>query len=168
MPNKLDEHVHVGEYEGDWAHWFADERKRLPAALGLASEDLQHIGSTAVAGMIAKPIVDIMIGFVGCHYESFGEAGVPGRLYLRRRGLQSINRHLVCKGGNHWTNNIAMRDYLRSSAQARARYGRAKTAALAGEATALLAYSEAKAELVRTLLDEALAQQRGQPTGSSC
>lgn len=169
MRMELDEPVHVCEYRPEWAVAFAEERGRLAAALGLAAPDLEHIGSTAVAGMLAKPIIDILIGFAGVPppsiiqklielgYDFLGEAGVPGRLYLRRRGTGPTNLQLVAKGGSHWTNNIALRDYLRCSAEARERYRRAKTAALAGGATTLLAYSEAKSATVRTLLDEALA-----------
>jgi GrpB-like predicted nucleotidyltransferase (UPF0157 family) len=79
--------VHISEYQDALAITFDEERNLLSTAIGLAHEDLQHIGSTAVAVMIAKPIVDIMIGFIQfppppwiiqklseCQYESFGEA----------------------------------------------------------------------------------------------
>lgn len=130
--------------------------------------------------MVAKPIVDVMIGFVAFRpppsiiqkiaeqgYELLGEAGVSGRLYFRRRGAESINLYLVHRGGSHWTGNIALREYLRSSAKARERYCRAKLAALAGGATTLLAYSEAKSAFVGSLLNEALANPRRQSKGSS-
>jgi GrpB-like predicted nucleotidyltransferase (UPF0157 family) len=176
----LDEDVHISEYRGEWARSFAEERSRLSAALGVVAENIEHIGSTAVSGMSAKPIIDIMIGFAELpptlmtikkitdqSYEFMGEAGVPGRLYLRRRGADPINLHLVRRGGSHWINNIALRDYLRSSATARERYRQAKVAALADGASTLLAYSEAKSALVRELLDEALARQRGRPNRES-
>lgn len=168
---QLDEDVHVSEYRVEWARWFSEEQDRLSDVLRLVPENIEHIGSTAVVGMLAKPIVDIMAGFVdfpppplmiqklaGRGYEFFGEAGVPGRLYLRRRGAESINLHLVDKGGSHWINNIALREYLRGSATARERYRTAKSMALAGGSTTLLEYSKAKSEFLRALLDEAIAR----------
>ncbi len=72
-------------------------------------------------GLIAKPIIDLMLGvdrfppsaelqtaIERLGYEPLGEAGVPGRLYFRRRGAQHDNLHVVLKGGAHWTNNLAL------------------------------------------------------------
>lgn len=180
MPIDLDEDVHISEYRGEWAQSFVEERSRLSDTLGLDTANIEHIGSTAVTGMIAKPIVDIMVGFAEFpppqlvlatitdqNYEFLGEAGVPGRLYLRRRGAEPVNLHLVCRGGSHWNNNIALREYLRGSAPARERYRQGKLAALARGANTLLVYSEAKSALVRDLLAEALMRQHEQPKAES-
>jgi len=174
MP-ELDEPVHVSEYDASWPEMFAAERARLIEALGANSENLQHIGGTAVPGLVAKPIIDLMLGLTayppsqamrhaigGLGYEALGEAGVPGRLYFRLRALQlSANLHVVAQGGTHWVQNIALRDYLRANPAARERYARAKLAAVASGAQALLAYSSAKAAVVNALLQEACAHQNG-------
>jgi GrpB-like predicted nucleotidyltransferase (UPF0157 family) len=174
MPNELDEAVHISQYQPRWLTLLANEQQRLSSALGLVGDDVQHIGSTAVPGLAAKPIVDIMIGLVEfpptAHkvqqlvelgYEFLGEVGVPARLYLRQRGDSAFNLHLVSKGGRHWTNNIDLRELLRGSARARERYNQAKAAALADGATTLLAYSAAKSLEIEKLLSEALSVQRG-------
>jgi GrpB-like predicted nucleotidyltransferase (UPF0157 family) len=96
MPIDLDEDVQVSEYRGEWARSFAEERSRSPDRLGLDTANFERIGSTAVTGMSAKPIVDIMIGFATFpppqlviekitdqSYEFLGEAGVPGRRVVR-------------------------------------------------------------------------------------
>jgi GrpB-like predicted nucleotidyltransferase (UPF0157 family) len=72
------------------------------------------------------------------------------------RGGVSFNVHLVLKGGGHWRNNLALRQYLRGSPAARRRYTKAKQMALSSGAKTLLAYSAAKAAVVATLLQEAL------------
>ena len=101
---KVDELVHVTGYQSCWPTEFATEHARIVGTLGLPPDDLQHIGSTAVPGLAAKPIVDLMLGvnefpppeplvqsIVNLGYEALGEAGVPGRQYFRRRGQASAN-----------------------------------------------------------------------------
>ncbi len=77
-------------------------------------------------------------------YENLGEAGIPGRIYLRLRGDRSFNLHIVERGGAQWTNNLALRDLLRRDAAARERYAAGKQAALTSAGNRLLAYSAAK------------------------
>jgi GrpB-like predicted nucleotidyltransferase (UPF0157 family) len=168
----LDEPVNVSSYQSEWTGQFAIEHRRISEALRIASADLEHIGSTAVPDLAAKPIIDLMLGINGyppspallreierLGYESLGEAGVPGRLYLRRRSATPANLHVVLKGGAHWLSNLALREYLRAHASARERYAQAKLAAIEAGATSLLSYSAAKAKLLSSLLHEALAAQ---------
>jgi len=168
MP-QVDELVSVLEYQLDWPVQFATERQRISEALGDSADDLEHIGSTAVPGLVAKPTIDIMLGIdswppslelklgiEGLGYESLGEAGIPGRQYFRLRSPTRANLHVVLKAGTHWVNNLALRDLLRRSRSARERYAQAKFLALANGTTSLLAYSAAKATAVSELLTEAL------------
>lgn len=170
MPT-LDEPITLSAYQIDWPARFAGEQQRLTAALSIAPAYLEHIGSTAVPGLEAKPTLDLMLGLpsyppAACliaglealGYESLGEAGVPERHYLRLRTTLSANLHLVLYNGSHWRNNLALRDYLRITPAACERYAQAKQAALASGATSLLSYSAAKAAVVRDLLEQALAQ----------
>jgi len=76
-------------------------------------------------------------------------------------GVSSFNLHLVSKGGEHWRNNIALRDYLRRDPAARLQYAQAKIAALASDASTLLSYSAAKAAAIAALLEQALAPDGG-------
>jgi GrpB-like predicted nucleotidyltransferase (UPF0157 family) len=82
---ELDEEVHLCAYDASWAEAFTREssqlRKCLPAGLRI-----EHIGSTSVLGMMAKPVVDLMIGagdgvgaaLVAAGYEIAGRRGWPG------------------------------------------------------------------------------------------
>ena len=104
----LDEPVHLVEYDAHWPAAFAAERRRLCEALAVPESDIEHIGSTAVAGCQSKPIIDLMLGvatypppaaitskIVHLGYENLGEAGVPERLYFRRRVVKAYNLQVV-------------------------------------------------------------------------
>jgi GrpB-like predicted nucleotidyltransferase (UPF0157 family) len=161
----IDEPVELREYDPAWPDLFLAERRRLAASLSLPEDAIEHIGSTAVPGLEAKPVIDMMSGTATyppprgllsrleiLGYRNLGEAGVPQRIYLRLREGQAFNLHVVQLGGEHWTNNLAFRELLRRDAAARARYAAAKRKAL--QATnGLLAYSNAKHGVVTELLD---------------
>jgi GrpB-like predicted nucleotidyltransferase (UPF0157 family) len=171
--SQLDEPVTVIGHRAEWASQAGEEAPRIARALGLAASDVEHIGSTAVPGLAAKPTIDLMVGaidypvpalqsaLVALGYESLGEAGVPGRSFFRMRGSVSFNVHLVLKGGGHWQNNLSLRQYLRGSPAARRRYTDAKQLALSSGSKTLVAYSAAKAAVVAALLQEALVGDRG-------
>jgi len=171
MP-EIDEPISLSEYDEGWPALFRREFRRLQAGLGVEPDMLEHIGSTAVPGLRAKPIIDIMLGvarlppapkihsaLLGLGYEALGEAGVRGRYaYRLRAGGYGINVHVVERNAQHWRANIAFRDFLRSDRAACEEYGRAKLAAIEGGAVTLLAYSGKKSELVATLVAKAKAK----------
>jgi GrpB-like predicted nucleotidyltransferase (UPF0157 family) len=85
-------------------------------------------------------------------YVDLGEAGVPGRRYFRRRQPPpAVNVHVTAPGNAIWSDNLVLRDYLRSHPDAAADYGAAKASAAEKHPT-LLAYSAAKADLIERLL----------------
>jgi GrpB-like predicted nucleotidyltransferase (UPF0157 family) len=165
----LDEPVVLVAHDPRWPGAFDAERRRICKVPGLALDSIEHIGSTAVPGLISKPIVDLMLGLasyppgdtlvsqlVTLGYQDLGEAGVMGRRYLKLRGAVSFNLHLVLRNGEHWTNNLRLRDYLRGDPDARGRYAAAKRAALE-KGNHLLAYSVAKQPIVTALLAASIA-----------
>ena len=168
----IDEPVRLVEYDATWPEAFEDERRRILDALAVSVERVEHIGSTAVPGMPAKPVVDMMLGvdrLPPAHdllarlrilgYQDLGEAGIPGRVYLRLRGeLRDFNLHVVQRGGELWRNNLAFRELLRADPEARERYSRGKVGALHSGGGRLLAYSDAKNPLVAELLATARAR----------
>jgi GrpB-like predicted nucleotidyltransferase (UPF0157 family) len=161
----LDEPVHLVAHDPGWMGIAAQEISRLSLALEAASDTIQHIGSTAVAGLIAKPIIDIMIGVAAypppamlterlreLDYKCLGEAGVSERLYFRRRAVDAFNVHVVLLGGSHWFANLSFREYLRSEPAARQRYEAAKLDAIRAGHNMLLAYSNAKSAVTMELI----------------
>ena len=160
----VDEPVTLAPYDPEWGRHAAAEIDRLRMHLATPSIRIEHIGSTAVEGCEAKPIVDLLIGaepsdrsavaatVVAAGYESLGEAE-PGRIYLRRRS-PAFNVHVVALGGALWLENLLLRDHLRGSATARARDVAAKRRAIAAEPR-LLGYSREKSRVLEELLAEA-------------
>jgi GrpB-like predicted nucleotidyltransferase (UPF0157 family) len=157
----LDEPVTVSDFDPGWESLAAGEAARLQGALGPDAQ-IEHIGSTAVPGLPAKPVVDLLVGVEDLSatlrlpdYEACGQAGVPGRLYFRKRGAASFNAQVVVRGGPLWTDALLLRDYLRAHPEEAARYAAAKRAALAAGANTLLRYSAEKAPLIGELLASA-------------
>ncbi|MFE7117024.1 GrpB family protein, partial [Streptomyces sp. NPDC057654] len=159
----LDEPVHLTAHDPAWAARGREAVGEIAAALHGLSAEVAHIGSTAVPGLVAKPVVDIQIGcpdadaaaavrrLEGLAYEHLGQAGVPGREYLRRRSGQPVNAHVVQRRGRLWTDNILFRDYLRTHPDAASQYAAAKREAV-GRAPNLLEYSELKARTVARIM----------------
>jgi GrpB-like predicted nucleotidyltransferase (UPF0157 family) len=176
---QLDEPVALRPYDPSWPERFERERRRIDASLGADAAAIEHIGSTAVPGLSAKPIVDVLVGvdgplaghrviarLVALGYEFLGEAGVPGRLYFRRRRAGgAFNVHVVAHESELWRDNLALRDFLRAHPDAAAVYAQAKARAAAAAPDSLLRYSDLKAGAVAQLLAQARAQ-RGSGDGT--
>jgi GrpB-like predicted nucleotidyltransferase (UPF0157 family) len=175
---ELDEPVHLARHDPQWSAIARQEGACLSATLGVAMEAIEHIGSTAVPGLMAKPIIDLMIGITAypppatfavrlesLAYQNLGEAGIEGRLYLRRRSAPSCNVHIVLLGGTHWLTNLALREFLRSDSAARQQYECAKLDALRAGCDMLLAYSNAKSAVIRELIARAQSAERRRPDG---
>jgi GrpB-like predicted nucleotidyltransferase (UPF0157 family) len=161
----IDEQITVEPYDPAWAAQFARERDILCHALSIEPSRVEHIGSTAVIGMHAKPIVDIMLGLDSfpaspavsdrlrsLGYEAFGEAGVPGRLYFRKRLPTAFNVQAVSFAGPLWKDNLLLRDFLTAHPAEARRYADEKQHAFDAGHRTLLAYSAAKASILAELL----------------
>jgi GrpB-like predicted nucleotidyltransferase (UPF0157 family) len=167
--------VLVVPYDPRWPRLFARARSELQTALGDAVVAIEHIGSTAVPGLAAKPIIDIMVGVdsldrgrslvdpvetLGYEYVPEGEAEMPFRRYFRRRdptllpGFERAGYHLHMVEAAHpfWTTHLAFRDHLRGSAEEARAYERLKLALAARHADDRQAYTDAKAPFVRAVL----------------
>jgi GrpB-like predicted nucleotidyltransferase (UPF0157 family) len=164
----IDEPVELAAYDPRWPEWFATDAAEIQRKLASDVLQVEHFGSTAVPGALAKPVIDILVALRDwppanrdldaleeLGYRSFGEAGVAGRWYLRRRAAHATNLSIAQPNGALWANNLALRDYLRSHPPAIEAYGRAKQRALADGARTLIAYSAAKAADLGALLDAA-------------
>jgi GrpB-like predicted nucleotidyltransferase (UPF0157 family) len=166
----LDEPIHLKQHNPLWKDYFNQEQERIRTRLPLNKIAIQHIGSTAISGIYAKPIIDIMIGvasfppaeliiheLLNLGYEALGEAGVPDRLYFRYRKEPSFNLHVVQLEGQHWRSNLAFRDYLQAHPQEAKRYEATKLEAVRSGISLLLEYSTAKSAIAAELVARALA-----------
>lgn len=157
----VDEPVSLAEHDTRWRALAMEEAARIRGALPEAC--VEHVGSTAVPGMVAKPVIDLLVGVRELplslrlpDYEAWGEAGVPGRLYFRKRGQsQAFNAQVVVQGGQLWQDALLLRDYLTAHPAEGTAYGAIKRAAVDGGAITLLRYAARKAPHVAALLDRA-------------
>ncbi|MFD6274805.1 GrpB family protein [Streptomyces sp. NPDC060209] len=166
----LDEPIHVVAYDPAWAETGHALVRDISRQLVWASADVEHIGSTSVPGLDAKPVIDVQVGCASAHipavvediqrlgFEHLGPAGVPGREYLRRRSEPPANVHVMERDGQLWKDNILFRNFLISRPDLARRYARTKREA-ADQASTLLAYSALKARTITEIM--AAARQAG-------
>lgn len=122
-----------------WPEQFQEEVVRLAPALP-GCIFIHHIGSTAVGGLLAKPVIDIMpvvldidavdqanAALAALGYEAMGEFGLPGRRYFRKGHEQRSHQlHVYAAGHPDIARHLAFRDYLRQVPVERDRYGALK------------------------------------------
>ena len=167
--------VRLEAHNPEWARLYERERARLSAALGTHVLDLQHVGSTAIPGIVAKPILDIAAAvrsfeaafvciepIVALGYAYYGENGIPRRHYFVRRdpvsGQAIIHLHMNELGGPDWENQILFRDYLIAHPEAAAQYSALKRDLAAQYPHDREAYTEAKAPFIEHVLRLARAE----------
>ena len=160
-------------YQESWPGQFHQLRNQLDDALGLLSERIEHVGSTAVPGLWAKPIIDIDIvisaetafGLVqssldGIGYDYLGDQGITGRdaFDLRKSGATVPEHHLfVCRANSiELRRHIAFRDYLLSHPDRAKEYSKLKRTLAARYRNDRNAYTNAKDEFIATVLNDAL------------
>jgi GrpB-like predicted nucleotidyltransferase (UPF0157 family) len=155
------------DYDADWPLLFLDEQRRIAAALGNLAKGIEHYGSTAVPGMRAKPILDIMIGvdpledWEKCRlaletlgYDYAEKAGVPGHhVFGRGRDLTERTHlvHVVKYLGTSWTAGLALRDRLRGDPQLCDEYIREKERAVAAAPEGRARYNELKGPYLESI-----------------
>jgi len=146
---------------------FEAERALLAAGLGLSPGHIEHIGSTAVPGLGAKPIIDVMVGVDSPEafaryvallsplgYEHRGET-VPGTLYNRKQGPPRANAHLCVFGGQFWEEHLLFRDFLSANPTTASAYESLKRQILVDVGPDPPAYNAAKEDFILGVLREA-------------
>lgn len=166
----LSDRVELVDHDPTWAEIFEEERGRLAPIFEGRVVAIEHIGSTSVPDLCAKPIVDILVGLRQLEltheqiarmeqlgYEYLGEYGLPGRLFFRK-GDPRTHIHVVEHGGEHWERQLTFRDALRSDAEERKRYEEFKRK-LAAEGHPREVYAKLKTPFIQEV--EARARARG-------
>jgi GrpB-like predicted nucleotidyltransferase (UPF0157 family) len=166
--------VELVEYDPSWAQLFAEEREQLVGVFDGDVVGIEHIGSTSVPELCAKPIIDVLVGLrrLGLTeeqiaamerlgYEYLGEHGLPGRLFFRK-DPRTHHVHVVTHGGEHWERQLTFRDTLRSDAEERRRYDAFKRR-LAAEGHPRETYTELKTPFIREVEARARARRPAQP-----
>ena len=169
--------IEVVDYNPEWERMFRAEATAIKAILGKNCVTVQHIGSTAVKGLRAKPIIDIMpvvkdISLVDAHnaefealgYECMGENGIPGRRFYQKGGDQRTHHIHIFEQKNtvEVSRHIAVRDYLRAHKDVANEYAALKTKLAAEFTYDSDGYCNGKDAFVKDMEQKALAWQKQQ------
>jgi GrpB-like predicted nucleotidyltransferase (UPF0157 family) len=158
----------VVDYDPAWPRTYERWRQRAAAALGRTALRIEHVGSTSVPGLAAKPIVDIQVSVADLgdepHYVPPLQAiGLVLRSrdelhrYLRPPAGQAPEVHVhLCAAGGQWEHDhLLFRDYLRAHPAACLRYAEAKRASARRWSDDGWAYTEAKTGIILDVLEQA-------------
>ncbi|MEU7154640.1 GrpB family protein [Streptomyces sp. NPDC045456] len=170
--------IDVVAYDPAWPAAAADAIADVREALSGAISDIEHIGSTSVPGLAAKPIIDLMaaaedFGAVEAREEALARIGfrrsangmTSRLLYIRGEGSHRTHHlHVVTLESWPARNQRILRDHLRAHPRDAARYAQLKQS-LAATGASAETYTQAKTELIQELIDRARAD-RGLPAVS--
>jgi GrpB-like predicted nucleotidyltransferase (UPF0157 family)/predicted RNA-binding protein associated with RNAse of E/G family len=168
--------VRIVNYDPRWPMLYAREKDRILRAVADKVAAIEHVGSTAVPGLAAKPIIDIMVAVrklsdvnecigplrsIGYEYVPEYEKELPQRRYFRRgpEGIRNrhFHMHVVEHDGDFWKQHLLFRDYLRSHPDAAKQYCGLKRELAAKHASDREAYTEAKTSFIESVLERACA-----------
>lgn len=162
------EAVVIVPYDAGWAAAYASWERRLREVLGPAAQRVDHVGSTSVYGLAAKPVTDIQVSVERVADESLyaaqlGSVGVP----LRNRNFshryfcppptspRTVQIH-VCQSGSAWErDHLLFRDYLRAQPSVRQDYAQLKRELALVWGNDRLAYADAKTNFILDALSAA-------------
>lgn len=158
----------LAEHDPAWARAFRDEAQRIRPAFGALLIDLHHIGSTAVPGLRAKPVIDILAvvqdvgaldaraaAFEALGYEVMGEFGLPGRRYFRKDDSAGIRTHQVHayapESASEIDRHLGFRDYLRAHPDVVCAYADLKQGLVAECGDDMGRYTDGKTAFIRDI-----------------
>ena len=169
----MPQHITVTDYNPAWPRLFEREAEKIKEILGNNCTAIWHIGSTAVPGLAAKPVIDIMPvvrdleavdavsgDFEKIGYEYLGEFGIPGRRYLRKGGDERTHQIHIFRQDDRKNikRHLAVRDYLRVHLEDREAYGVLKRRLAEKYPYDIDGYCDGKEAFVRALEQRALLQ----------
>lgn len=163
-------------YDESWPGNFRAERNRLMQVIDQPGLQIEHIGSTAVPGLAAKPVIDILIGIhdfkesdsliplissLGYDYISEYEAEFPDRRFFLKdeNGIRTHHIHLVQTGSVFWKRHLGFRDHLRQNLDDRIAYESLKYQLARREWQHRNKYAEAKSDFIRKIETKILSDE---------
>lgn len=159
-------HNVLKKHESRWKTLFEEERARLTDLLGNKIIDIQHIGSTCIPNIQAKPIIDIAIGvqeytladsiqeeMASIGYDYPGDIGIPEhRIFGRDPNKRKFLVHIIKYQGTNWNNLIAFRDKLLKEPTLALQYEAVKIKAINQYPTGRAEYTDFKSQFVEQAL----------------
>ena len=169
-PRPLTKPIEIRDYDPDWPLQCGREEARIRSALGARVVRIEHVGSTSVVGLPAKPVIDIALEVPDSASEpayvpDLEAAGYVLRIRepewfehrLFKRPDRDVNLHVFSAGCAEVDRMLLFRDWLRSNAADRELYAGAKRDLAAREWTYMQQYADAKTAVVREILARAEA-----------
>lgn len=160
--------VRLAPYTAEWKRLFEQEKALLQAAIGHHVLDIQHVGSTSIPGMVAKPIIDVGIAvtsFEGARvciqpieqlgYEYRGEFGIPLRHYFVKGDPRTHHLHMHELDSPDWENQVLFRDYLIQHPALAEEYAALKVDLAQRYRTDRGAYLDSKAPFIQRVMEMA-------------
>lgn len=178
MPDDRDP-IEVVAYDERWVNSFVVAERELRVSLARFVLQIEHVGSTAVPGLAAKPVIDIQVGVrtlddsaeivaavesLGYEYVPEFEDELPDRRYFRRwtDGRRSHQVHLVERSNTEWWDrHVRFRDWLRAHDDDRDRYAELKLSLAATYRNDRSAYTDAKSEFIRAVEEKSRVRRGG-------
>ncbi|MCJ1671644.1 GrpB family protein [Rathayibacter sp. VKM Ac-2929] len=159
--------VELHAYDGGWADAFREHQRRIAQALAAVDVAIEHIGSTAVPGLAAKPIIDVAVAVPDITAEEDYLAPLLAagyRLRVREPGHRlvrtperDVHVHLYARGDAAIEEYLLLRDHLRRDAADRALYEATKRSLMERSWADMNAYSDAKTEVIEAIKARARA-----------
>ncbi|MBB6022191.1 GrpB-like predicted nucleotidyltransferase (UPF0157 family) [Paenibacillus sp. JGP012] len=166
----MEKPVVIEEYNENWAFEYQREAQRIKQILGVHCIAIEHIGSTSVPGLGAKPIIDFMVGvhdlgevdtwinpLAALGYEHVYHKEFPNRRFFRKGQWRAGTHHLhiYTYGGEEWKNIILFRDYLQIHPDIRKQYEQLKQGLAEKYRNDRDAYTNAKHPFIMDVIQKA-------------
>lgn len=160
--------IQLSPYESQWQTRFLREKDQLQSSIGEYVLDIEHLGSTSIPGMLAKPILDIGIAVAAFEeavrcippmeklgYTYKGENGIPRRHYFVKGEPRTHHVHMFEIESQEWRSHLLFRDYLIKNPATAGEYARLKQELAKQFATEGEAYQAGKDGFIKAVLHKA-------------
>lgn len=162
--------VKLRKYDSEWKNLYEKESRLITTRISDYIENIQHIGSTAIPGVVAKPIIDILLAInsianiekikdpldsIGFIYR--GEQGIPDRHLFVKGGkdFRTHHLHVVEKSHYEWSKHILFRDYLLKYPKEVEAYSNLKQELLRKYEFDREKYTDGKSDFISEILEKA-------------
>jgi len=168
-PNPLNAPIALVEYDPKWPMVFSREAQRIAKGVGDGALRIEHVGSTAVPNLVAKPIIDILLIVENSANEALYVPALEGLGYvlrvrepewhehrmLRAQRDVTINLHVFTKDDDEVERMLAFRDWLRNNPQDRELYAETKRKLASQNWNYVQNYADAKSKVVESIIKRA-------------
>jgi GrpB-like predicted nucleotidyltransferase (UPF0157 family) len=183
LQRAIHEPVRILPYDPTWPQLFEDEKARLHGICPTAFLGVEHIGSTAVPMLSAKPVIDLMAGVPSLARADaiipilcangyttsaeFNATLVESRWLMRHSGGRRTHHlHLVIFAGSEWRNRLIFRDTLRTKAAIRSRYESLKRKLMKETGADRETYTAMKTHFVKETIQAAISGEQMLPSAN--